>query len=110
MQAPEYPWHDHDGSKKCPVPKRRRGGLIEVKFRYGETHADNNCTGWTWDWSLQSSAPSRNIVSWRYTQPDPGKSRKWGPWKCDIAEWDRETGPVQCEYHGGKYIRHRVRL
>lgn len=100
MFIPEFPWYDYDRSDKCPVPKRRRGEVIDWE----------DVNGLIQNWNCGTIRWNSFIKRWRYTQPDPGKSRKWGPWKCDIAEWDRETGPVQCEYHGGKYIRHRVRL
>lgn len=99
--ALEYPWHDHDGSDKCPVPKRRSGERIEVRGS-----GINTNEGWarSYDWS--------RIGSWRYTQPDTRKANKWGPWVKDrIALFVLSERSKQIEFGDkGQYIRHRVRL
>lgn len=94
--APEFPWHLHTGSK-CPVPKRRRGEVIEL-------------SGLCWCETRPADDVEWDCVSrWRYTQPDP-KPRKWGPWSDDIKAFNSFCGISQSEQDGVTVLRYRVKL
>lgn len=66
--ATEYPWHDHDVSNKCPVPKRRRWEHIVLQLR-GEFEVD----GISAEQATWTECGDRTIIRWRYTHPDPKK-------------------------------------